>query len=173
MSNVWAGRLQLCRTAVDSGTLLQEREWSTCCRDDSPCAHRFRQTTLLHLWDDEQCPEFSAVRAILIWLAISGIKSGKIFPGLDAFSADNRNSLHTDSPEERLGCKDFVDIVHELGVTVLNMEAKSDDTLFGPRMLEKTGFLLAVSVHAPIPQQLQARQHSHRRVLRPHAKRKA
>jgi hypothetical protein len=31
------------------------------------------------LWHDKDCPEFSASDAVLIWMAVSGIKSGKLF----------------------------------------------------------------------------------------------
>jgi hypothetical protein len=32
------------------------------------------------LWDDKECPEFSPSRALMVWLAVSGITSGYIFP---------------------------------------------------------------------------------------------
>lgn len=83
------------------------------------------------------------MRAILIWLAISGIKSGKIFPGLDEFEGANLNSLRTDSPESSLSYKAVLGAVRDLCLRVLNMPV-NDDTLFGTHMLKKTAFLLAV-----------------------------
>jgi hypothetical protein len=34
----------------------------------------------LVLWDDKDCTDFSLTRALMIWLAMSGIKSGYLFP---------------------------------------------------------------------------------------------
>jgi hypothetical protein len=32
------------------------------------------------IWDDEECPEFSALRALLLWVSITGIEGGYLFP---------------------------------------------------------------------------------------------
>jgi hypothetical protein len=42
-----------------------------------------KKETPFAIWDDKDCPEFSAVKAILLWLSFSGIRSGYIFPTRD------------------------------------------------------------------------------------------
>jgi hypothetical protein len=44
---------------------------------------RDKHKVSLMVWDDKECPEFSAVKAVLIWMSISGIKSGRLFPLFD------------------------------------------------------------------------------------------
>jgi hypothetical protein len=35
------------------------------------------------LWDDHDCPDFSPVRALLLWMSFTGIRGGYLFPSLD------------------------------------------------------------------------------------------
>jgi hypothetical protein len=40
---------------------------------------REKKETPFTIWDDKDCPEFSAVKAIMLWLSFSRICSGYIF----------------------------------------------------------------------------------------------
>jgi hypothetical protein len=41
-----------------------------------------RTRKYLYIWRDKQCPEFCPLRHLLVYLAITGIKTGLIFPYL-------------------------------------------------------------------------------------------
>jgi len=91
-------------------------------------------------WDDKDCPEFSPSKAILIWLAVSGIKSGYMFPTLQQLHAK------ATAPTEHCTCRHMLSFIKHLVFDVLK-EDPSDPTLvaliIGTHMLRKTGFLLA------------------------------
>lgn len=94
----------------------------------------------LAIWDDKECPDFSPSRTLLIWLAVSGIKSGKLFPC--------KAELHggTKSPTQPLPYDDFLKEIKYLCTHVLKKEADSPamkSMIIGTHMLRKTAYLLA------------------------------
>jgi len=89
----------------------------------------------LALWDDKECPEFSPARAILIWIAVSGITSGRLFPA-DLLKPDSESF-----PYEK-----FLDIIKDLCTGVLKKDMSDPamkNLILGTHMLRKTAFLLA------------------------------
>jgi hypothetical protein len=89
------------------------------------------------MWDDEECPEFSPTRAIFLWLKVSGITSGFLFP--------SRKSLENGivSPKEPIAYKCFLGTLKFLYSRVLN--AKPDrKSILGTHILRKTAYLFAV-----------------------------
>lgn len=94
----------------------------------------------LAMWDDEQCPDFSATRAILIWLALSGIKSGKIFP--------SKRELEDKStaPSQSMDYEEFLGWIKHLCAGPLKKDMESEamkNLIIGTHILRKTAFLLA------------------------------
>ena len=94
----------------------------------------------LAIWDDAECPDFSASRALLIWLALSGITSGYLFPNC----AQLQNG--TTSPTETLPYDDFLQEIKALCTSVLKLDEGSlnmNKLILGTHMLRKTGYMLA------------------------------
>ena len=63
-----------------------------------------KEKTALHfmMWDDKDCPDFLPTKAILAWIAYSGIKSGPIFPTKEQLDAGNKE------PTEHYGYESFL-----------------------------------------------------------------
>ena len=95
----------------------------------------------LAIWDDTECPDFSPARALLIWLAVSGIQSGALFPSASELSSG------TKSPSESLHYDDFLaEITKFLCTDVLKKDANSSamqNMIIGTHILCKTAYLLA------------------------------
>ena len=90
------------------------------------------------LWHDSECPEFSASSAVLVWLHVSGIKSGRLFPKRE--DLDLRRS-HND---EHLQYPSFLAHLKHLLHTVAGRDVNKMSTdITGTHVLRKTGFLLA------------------------------
>jgi hypothetical protein len=93
------------------------------------------------IWHDEECPEFSAVTAILLWLALSGIQSGKIFPSKEELFAG------TEVPKEAFSYDDFLVEMKLLCTGVLHLDLATEDMrnkIFGTHILRKTAYLFAL-----------------------------
>ena len=99
----------------------------------------------LVIWQQMDCPEFSAVDALLIWIALSGVKSGYIFP-----SKDSIPTLSTDDhPADGTVTKNvsYHTVVKEVKWLCRNILGKVDDikqNIYGTLVCRKTGFLFAV-----------------------------
>ena len=94
----------------------------------------------LAIWDDKECPDLSPSRALLIWLAVTGIKTGKLFPSEDELHSG------TESPTESLPYEDFLKEIKFLCTNILKKEADSPamkKMIIGTHMLRKMGYLLA------------------------------
>jgi hypothetical protein len=94
----------------------------------------------LAMWDDSECPDLSPTRAVLIWLAASGIKSGKLFP-----TAEELHAKAT-APLESLSYDNFLEEIKFLCEAVLKKDMKSESMkrlILGTHMLRKTAYLLA------------------------------
>ena len=94
----------------------------------------------LAIWDDAECPDFSPTRALLIWLAVSGIKSGKLFPCEDALAA------RVTMPQHQLPYDTLLDEFKFLCVSVLKKDMSSETMkrlIIGTHMLRRTAYFLA------------------------------
>jgi hypothetical protein len=92
------------------------------------------------VWDGKECPEFSPVMAILIWLAVSGIRCGKLFP----CAMQLQQGLVT--PSKAYQYKLMLDKMKYLVVHVLKKDMKSKwmkNLIIGTQMLRKTDFIIA------------------------------
>ena len=91
-------------------------------------------------WDDEECPEFSPVRAILLWIRVSGITGGKLFPCKEQLLA---RCTH---PTVAIAYDDILDELKHLVTNVLGLDMtnpKMKRFIIGTHMLKKTAHLLA------------------------------
>jgi hypothetical protein len=105
-----------------------------------------RDSTPQHLmiWDDEDCPDFSALRALLIWLALTGITSGKIFPPKPSLK---QGPGYVDGGQDSLKYKTFLSAIKKLSKDVLKKDRNDPAeqyNIYGTHVLRKTAFLLAV-----------------------------
>jgi hypothetical protein len=100
---------------------------------------------LLAMWDDEECPDFSSSRALFIWLAHSGIRSGCLFPSKAELKKMADDPSYR-TPTESLSYDDFMDELKYLIFNVLDYRVKGEIDpciIIGTHALRKTGFLLA------------------------------
>lgn len=104
---------------------------------DSVLGKTDQEKVFLMLWDDEDCPEFSPTRAIFLWLKVSGIKSGYLFPSRQALLANNS------APTEPLSYDGFLYELKSLYVNVLQRPTNLT-SIVGTHVLRKTGYLIAV-----------------------------
>ena len=88
------------------------------------------------MWNDKDCPEFLASTALLIWMAVSGIKLGPLFPTRDELRVE-KNGTNI-SYGTCLNC--FKNLC--TGILKLEINGKTDPRIFGTHMLCKTSFLL-------------------------------
>lgn len=89
------------------------------------------------VWDHEECPEFSPVRSLLLFLAISGRKSGYLFPKLDQIKREEATDPYS--------YNSFLKDLKHLYTKVLKKElVKEDGTKMcaGTHALRKTAYLL-------------------------------
>jgi hypothetical protein len=70
------------------------------------------------IWDDKECPEFSAARTILIWVCLAGIKGGYkyIFPSLAQLQEK------VEAPTEYYCYDSFLEDMKSLCVNVLKKD---------------------------------------------------
>jgi hypothetical protein len=98
----------------------------------------------LQCWTDRECPEFSACTAVLIWLAVSGIKSGFLFPRKELLK---RGATPSNS-EKHYNYKYYLDDIRFLTLSVLkrclDIPGSEQFELIGTHSGRKTGALLAV-----------------------------
>jgi hypothetical protein len=118
---------------------------------DGKCDH---DPCLLACWDDDECPEFLPVRAVLLWLVSSGIRSGPLFPPRDQLESvatlgivqmpkepTKDGNLPTFSYAEFLKETQFL-CAYVLGKDMDSHAMKS--LIIGTHMMRKTGYLIAI-----------------------------
>jgi hypothetical protein len=101
-----------------------------------------RDSDWLHfmIWNDEDCPEFSASNAILIWVRLSGITSGRLFPPKEELD-HVKSSGHTDN---HLSHDSFLGMMKHLLIDVLKRdESKMGSQIIGTHILRKSAFVFA------------------------------
>jgi hypothetical protein len=88
-------------------------------------------------WDDKDCPDFSPSRAMLIWIAFSGIEGGYLFP--------SQEQIGQKKPTMHLSYSTFLQKVKYLFQTVLGkkLEIVDTDVIIGTHMCRHTAYLLA------------------------------
>jgi hypothetical protein len=100
------------------------------------------------IWDDKDCPEFSAARAALLWITLTGIKGGYLFPSLEQLCKK------VETPTEHCGCDSVPEDFKHLCVCVLRKDMESQsmrNMIIGTHMLQKTAFLIACWAHRNHP----------------------
>jgi hypothetical protein len=92
------------------------------------------------IWNDTDCPEFSASNAILIWVEIFCIMSGQLFPPREEL--DNvKSSGHT---ENHLTYDCFLGVMEHLLVNILKRDkSKMGGQIIGTHILWKSAFHFA------------------------------
>ena len=99
-----------------------------------------RKAKPFYVWDDKDCPEFDAAKAILLWLAVSGIESGYMFPTPDHLKAKSKD------PSDHFPYKSMLTMMKKFVFDILG-EDKDDPLMMsrivGTHMLRKTAFLIA------------------------------
>jgi hypothetical protein len=99
---------------------------------------RDKQKIHFNLTDDDVCPEFSPVRMVLTFLAITGRKTGYLFPTLSEINAE--------SPTKAYEYDNMLSDMRYLCQVVLQKDLTSTEgvkLIPGTHTLRKTGFLLA------------------------------
>jgi hypothetical protein len=79
------------------------------------------------IWNDTDCPKFSASNAILIWVEMSGITSGRLFPPKEELE-NVKSSGHT---ENHLTYDCFLGVMKHLLVNIL----KRDESKMGGQII--------------------------------------
>jgi len=94
----------------------------------------------LVLWDDLECPEFAPTRVIFLWLKLSGIKSGKLFPP----KAFLQQGTATNSSES-IAYDDVISEIKFLVHHVLKVDPEKikEKHIVGTHILKKTAHLFA------------------------------
>ena len=98
----------------------------------------------LMLWDDKECPEFSPVWAILLWIQLSGIRSGYIFPSPEELQSSQKHTT------EHYPYKHLLNAMKHLYFDVLNHDKedpKYKNVMFGTHIFCKTMYFLAYLSH--------------------------
>jgi hypothetical protein len=101
-----------------------------------------RDDSWLHfmIWNDEDCPEFSASYAVLIWVELAGITSGRLFPRKEEL-VHIRSCGHTNN---NLNYETFLGVMKHLLLDVLKRDpSKMENQIIGTHVLRKTAFLFA------------------------------
>jgi hypothetical protein len=106
-----------------------------------------RDNKWLHfaIWDDKDCTGFSAARAILLWISLTGIKGGYLFPSLEQLDKKVQN------PTEHYGYDSILEDFKYLCACILKkdmLNPSMQNMILGTHMLQKTAFLLAFWVIA-------------------------
>jgi hypothetical protein len=94
--------------------------------------------SLLALWDDKVCPDFSGTRALMLWLVRSGITTGKLFPSKAQLDAGNT------APAVGLSYEAFHNKQIYFCKHLLKKQTSDKEIIGGTHMLRKTGYLLAI-----------------------------
>lgn len=94
------------------------------------------------LWDDKECPEFSPSRALMVWLAVSGIESGYIFPTRSFL----QGGLVGKQPAGKHAA--YTSLLEHIKNLVLNTCEIPEDMMLnlfiGTHLLRKTAYLIAM-----------------------------
>jgi len=105
----------------------------------------------LYLWSDDDCPDFCALRALLVYVFLSGVKEGPLFPTdaeLKAMPADGVTQTHIKYPAMKTR-------LQFLFKTIL----KNKDKFLGVHTLRKTAYLFANFGQATLPEMMSAARH--------------
>jgi hypothetical protein len=104
------------------------------------CGKRDRTNTVnLQLWTDPECPEFSAATAISIWIAITGIESGYIFPPIELLRRGSTESQNEEHYDYRHYLEDLIYLTMVVAGRSLFSEEDKERLLVGTHAGRKTG----------------------------------
>lgn len=93
----------------------------------------------LKMWADNECPDLCPVRALLIWLAVSKIEDGFIFPPRVDIGKQHKQTRHLEKEH-------FREEIVFLCTRVLGKDMDSElmkKFIFGTHMLRRTAYLVA------------------------------
>jgi len=93
----------------------------------------------LAMWFHKKCRDLCALRLMLIWLCVSGIKSGYIFPSAGTLDAIRRNGGHSDRPIQ------YAEVIQKYKYLFSEILLISVDEqyIIGTHFLRYTAFLFA------------------------------
>ena len=94
-------------------------------------------TVNLMLWDDKECPDLSPSRIVLLWIALSGIEGGFLFP--------TREELGEKQPTTGLSYSTILNELKKMFEIVLGKDLVivGKDVIVGTHMLRHSGYLNA------------------------------
>lgn len=93
----------------------------------------------LQVYDDEECPELSPVRALMIWLALSGIKGGFIFPAEELLRNGSVGLC-----EKHMTYHSYAKKLKFLTINILGRKVSKDsEIIVGTHAARRTGLLFA------------------------------
>jgi hypothetical protein len=95
----------------------------------------------LAIWDDTVCPDFSATRAIMLWIALSGIKTGYLFP-LPHWFQDGGTKPGDPIVTEHMEYSSYLAVFKRIIKTVLG-QFDLKKYIVGTHTMRRTAFLLA------------------------------
>lgn len=90
-----------------------------------------KEVMFMAIWDDEDCPEFSASRALLIWMAVSGIQSGYVFPSRQTVQSRDKH------PKAPVSYTTILSHTKNVVANVCNVW-EDDSTILGTHLFRKT-----------------------------------
>jgi hypothetical protein len=98
---------------------------------------------MLAIFDDNECPELSSMRAILLWIAVSGITSGYIFPCESELRKMDRDDNYR-TPEKHLHFQRYSQVLKKVVMKALGFHSnKSKPFIIGTHMIRRTAYLFA------------------------------
>ena len=101
------------------------------------CGKTDNQITSLLLWRDDTCPEFCPVRLLLVYLHISGIKSGTLFPSEEELIAAPASGVYSTSVTYDVLNKRMTHLVR-------NVLGLPESFKVGLHMSRRTAYLFAI-----------------------------
>jgi hypothetical protein len=110
-----------------------------------------KELVYLYVWLDDDCPDFCALRALLVYVFLSGVKEGFLFMTDDELKAMPSNGVTT----TRISYSSIKTRLQFLFNTIL----KNKDKFLGCHTLRKTAYLFANFGHATLPEMMSAARH--------------
>jgi hypothetical protein len=94
------------------------------------------------LWDDKECPKFSPSQALIVWLAVSGIESGYIFPSRLFLQSHLQHEQPAFLP---IAYSTLLEHIHNLVLNTCEIpESMMTNIFIGTHLLCKTAYLMAM-----------------------------
>jgi hypothetical protein len=96
---------------------------------------------MLAIFDDNVCPKLSSMRTLLLWIAVSGITSGYIFPCESELRKMDRDDNYQ-TPEKHLHFQRYSQVLKNVVMKALGFHSnKSKPFTIGTHMIQQTAYL--------------------------------